>query len=487
MNGQQFIKASNILVLRRNDGDGLSLINLGTGRVETIEGLQATQWKRWPVRESGTAQWRPPEPLLSGKFVIQRECHGEFNGPSLITCTCDSEVPRINHLNVTWYYESSDLVILYNSMAMTRTNPLLALGPYGTLCWRAIENGKPIRSIREQVESVFGRDEVLPFLKRLSDLGFLMPITGLHISQAVHETMVKEFPAPEVQWRMGQSAVPWYCLWELSKTCDLHCQICYLPDFADPGLDTRSALGVAKQIADSGTFYVCLLGGEVLLRRDLEQLIERLRAERIYVKVISNGVKLLAERAKALASAGLNQIEISFDGLSSQVHEKSRGPGTFSAAERALRTAQEAQIPRQGIVWTIHQDNIHELEKLPGFMHTHDVRECYISLFKKTGLMGARSSFQPLESREIETLRVALTNWKAQHPDLSIALLPGCSCGRTSVVIGSNGDVRPCSFSHLPVGNVLKRSLSHIWRELGQILPASGPSGFCAIKALSEN
>jgi len=472
VSANRFFKSPEVLVQRRSNGAGLTLLNRRTGRTETLDTAQARERTHWPVSE-----WQPPELLLSGGFVLKAE--GQDRGLSTNGSSCDDEVPKINRPTVKWYYESPDLGILYNTAPMARANPLLALGPYGTLCWREVEEGNTIGRIRKDAESIFGRDEVLPFLGRLADLRFLRPISGICFPDTNRETITKEFPAPEIQWRLPQSAVPWYCLWEISTTCDLRCRICYLPNFADPGPDSHAAIDVAKQIVDSRIFYVCLLGGEVLLRSDLEGLIERLHAEGVYVKIITNGIKLSPERAKALASAGLNQVEVSFDGLSPEVHESSRGRGTFRAALLALHNTREAGIPRDGIVWTVHQGNLHEMENLPSLLRAHQVRECYISLFKKAGLMGTRSSFQPLEARQVELLRVKATTWKEQYPELSIVLLPGCSCGRTSVVVGSNGDVRLCSFSYVPVGNVFQQPLLDIWRGLGSTLPASGPAGFC--------
>jgi MoaA/NifB/PqqE/SkfB family radical SAM enzyme len=486
MGGRRLFKSPDVLVLRRYDEDGLYLVNLHTGWTETIDAMQAKSWTNWPTCYSDTFQSQLLERLLSGKFVVQTSEEDHNFGVSRSAYPCDAEVPRINNLNARWYYESPDLTILFNTAPMAQINPLLALGPYGTLCWRGVEDGKSVRAIRMEAGSVFGRDEVLPFLRRLADLGFLMPVTGRGYPRMDLETITKEFPAPEVQWRLAQSVVPWYCLWEICTTCDLRCKICYLPDFTDPGPDCDEALKVARQIVDSNVFYLCLLGGEVLLRSDLELLIERIRAERVYVKIISNGIKLHRQRARALASAGLNQIEISFDGLSQEVHDGSRGEGTFREALHALYNARDAGIPRDGIVWTVHRDSFRELEGLPTFLHTHGVRECYISLFKKTGLMGAHSPFQPLDPRQVELLRTSLANWKPQYPELTIVLLPGCSCGRTSVVVGSNGDVRLCSFSYLPVGNVFRRPLLEVWQGLKAALPPSGPAGFCRADAVQN-
>src|SRR6185503_6233176 len=101
----------------------------------------------------------------------------------------------------------------------------------------------------------------------------------------------------DVQFQIVQTSVPWYCLWELWRVCDLRCKVCYQPDFVEPGLTRLQAAEVGQSLIDSGIFYVCLLGGEALLRSDLEEVIALLRANGVFVKIITNGQRLSFERA----------------------------------------------------------------------------------------------------------------------------------------------------------------------------------------------
>ena len=189
------------------------------------------------------------------------------------------------------------------------------------------------------------------------------------------------------------------------------------------------------------------------------------------------------DRAKALADANLNQIEISFDGLSLHSHEESRGLGTYIRAYQAVHHAHQAGIQRVGMVWTIHTGNLSELTSLPGFMRELGITECYISLFKKTGLNGAQAPFNSVNAEAVQIIRQQVNEWKTTFPELTVVLLPACSCGRTSVVIGHNGDVRLCSFSYESVGNIYRNKLKEIWQSLETTLPETGPLGYCtAIK-----
>lgn len=380
---------------------------------------------------------------------------------------------------VKWHRESSDLTILFDARLTAHNNPLLVLGPYGSLCWRGLTEGWPLHQISREAVRVFGADEVTSFVNRLSELDFVST-NGRLRDEGKGEQIPKEFAAPEVQFQLRQAAVPWYCLWEMATACDLRCKVCYLPGFNDRGPSPDSALDIADQIIAAGIFYVCLLGGEVLLRKDLEAIVSRLRSAGVFVKIITNGQRLTLHRSHSLAAAGLNMVEVSFDGVSRQTHELSRGPGTFARTLEALESCKAAGIPRLGAVITMHSGNLSEAERIPEFLDEIGVTECYLSPFKKSGLNGASAPWEPPTSDQLHALRASITHWRETHPHLTVTLLSSCSCGRTSVVIGANGDVRLCSFTYSSVGNVLHSSLTEIWNSLHEARFSDGPLGYCS-------
>lgn len=471
---QRLWKSPDTLVLRQKEG-GLKLVHQLTGESLTIGAKEAVCWTRWEDRLDRKEWGDVLDQLILHGFILQR--HIPEMLPAFLEL--DSLVPLVSNKYVKWYQESPDLFVLFNTQSMSDNNPLLVLGPYGSLCWQGIIAGWSIGQIRRESARIFGSDEVLLFLQRLEKLDFIKPISQLSRFRASPEKLTKEFLAPMVQFQLTHAAIPWYCLWEVCTTCNLRCRSCYLSNFSNPGPNPVAARVIAKQIVESGIFYVCLLGGEPLLRNDLEEIIEQLRIAGVFVKIISNGQQLTLDRARVFATIGLNQIEISFDGFSLSSHQFSRGKGTFQRALSAVRHAQQAGIPRIAIVWTIHTGNFHELTLLPSFIRSIGVRECYISLFKKTGLQGSSVTVDPLTPSTIQELRKQVQQWKQVFPELTITVATGCSCGRTSMVIGSNGDVRTCSFQYLNMGNLFQTHLKDIWHSVGLNVPEQGPVGYC--------
>lgn len=477
MNTNKYLKSPDVIVLKKNND--LFLVHQTSRKTLSLNFQQAYYWTEWGsnISENNVLD-SLKDSLLFGQFILKRELENVSITPISFL---DFIVPVLEENSVKWYEESPDMFVLFNTQSMMVNNPLLVLGPYGSLCWRGIISGKTIAEIRSEALRIFGSDEVIHFIRRLINLGFIRRIHEIERVQLHSEKIRKEFIAPEIQFQLDHSVIPWYCLWEINTMCNLRCKMCYLPHFKSIGPNNEGSLKIIQEIIDTRIFYVALLGGEPLLRNDIERIIEHLRASGIFVKIISNGICLNIARANALKNANLNQIEISFDGLCSSTHENSRGRNTFEKALSAVRNAQEANIPRVGIVWTVHNGNVGELTKLPQFMNDLGVHECYVSLFKKTGKFGSVSSYNPINADSLQTIHNYLRIWSNEFPELSIALLPGCSCGRTSIVIGNDGDVRLCSFSFQSIGNIYKTSLLDIWHNGNTALPTEKPLGYCSI------
>jgi len=118
----------------------------------------------------------------------------------------------------------------------------------------------------------------------------------------------------------------------VTDRCNLRCSYCMPREIFDKNhvflprnelLSFEEITRLARLFVDLGVEKIRLTGGEPLLRRDIEQLIERLAklhtsaGKPVEIALTTNAV-LLARKAQALKDAGLSRLSISLDGLSDE-------------------------------------------------------------------------------------------------------------------------------------------------------------------------
>src|ERR1035438_4153282 len=87
---------------------------------------------------------------------------------------------------------------------------------------------------------------------------------------------------------------------DITYRCNERCVHCYL-DHDDHGeMTTAEIVDVLTQLADAGVFFLSLSGGEVLMRRDFFEIVERARQLLFNVKVKTNGVMIHEKEAARL-------------------------------------------------------------------------------------------------------------------------------------------------------------------------------------------
>ena len=127
----------------------------------------------------------------------------------------------------------------------------------------------------------------------------------------------------------------------LTARCNFACPYC-LPDGQEPDgvLTLKERLAVVGAAVGQGVTSLRLTGGEPLLNRDLEALIEAvqpLRDEGLReIALTSNGSLLDRARAQALRRAGLDRLTLSLDGTTAESVAQMAGLGDGARGEQAL-------------------------------------------------------------------------------------------------------------------------------------------------------
>jgi pyrroloquinoline quinone biosynthesis protein E len=153
---------------------------------------------------------------------------------------------------------------------------------------------------------------------------------------------------------------PLWLLLELTYRCPLHCVFCYNPtEFARTGAELSGAdwLRVLREARALGAVQLGLSGGEPLVREDLEEIVAEAHRLGFYINLITSGIGLTEARIKALKSAGLDHIQLSFQDSTREMNDFLSSTRTFELKSKVAALIREHDYPMVLNV-VLHRHNI---------------------------------------------------------------------------------------------------------------------------------
>jgi radical SAM protein with 4Fe4S-binding SPASM domain len=264
---------------------------------------------------------------------------------------------------------------------------------------------------------------------------------------------------------------------DITYRCNERCIHCYL-DHDDHGeMTTSEIFNILEQLSDAGVFFLSLSGGEVLLRRDFFEIVERARKLLFNVKVKTNGVMIREKQAARLRHLGVEQVQISVYSHRAEVHDAiTKLPGSLRRTIRAIRFL-KAQGLKVSIANVLMAGNFSDQ---PGVMALADELGVAYTLDPTiTPKMDGDRSILALRIPASD-LKQVLHNEKlvgnveefcAPPPPPGEDIMDGfpCSAGHTACYISPYGDVFPCVQFPLPSGNLRRQKFLDIWRHSPQL------------------
>jgi GTP 3',8-cyclase len=160
----------------------------------------------------------------------------------------------------------------------------------------------------------------------------------------------------------------------ITDRCDLRCTYCIpkgFTEFEKPShwLSFDEIERVVKQFAALGTKRFRLTGGEPLLRKNIVNLVQRLKAiDGVEDLSLSTNATQLEHYAYDLKQAGLDRLNISLDSLSQDNLHKITGSDAQAKIMRGLKAAKNAGFKKTKInMVALAGINEHEIERMVAF------------------------------------------------------------------------------------------------------------------------
>src|SRR5712691_13036549 len=153
---------------------------------------------------------------------------------------------------------------------------------------------------------------------------------------------------------------------ELTHRCPLHCVYCSNPlelQSRASELDTQTWSRVFQQAAELGVLQAALTGGEPLARTDIIELVRAARAAGLYVNLITSGLPLDETKLAALVAAGLDHVQLSFQGAREELANEISGTKSHAQKLRVLEWLKQHRAALT-LNFVIHRRNIDQLEDM---------------------------------------------------------------------------------------------------------------------------
>ena len=288
--------------------------------------------------------------------------------------------------------------------------------------------------------------------------------------------------------------------WNTTNDCNMFCDHCYRDAGckAEDELSTTQAKTLLEQIAKAGFKIMIFSGGEPLLRPDIVELVAHATSLGLRPVFGTNGTLITPELAKQLKEAGAMGMGISLDSLDKAKHDEFRKfPGAWDGAVQGMENCREVGLPFQ-IHTTVMDWNAHEVEAITDFAVEIGAVAHHFFFLVPTG----RAVSIEEESLRAEAYEDILTRIMQKQQTVNIELKPtcapqfmriakqmgidmrfsrGCLAGTAYCIIGPKGQVQPCAYLNISLGDVRETPFDEIWRnnEVLQTLRTLDYKGGC--------
>ena len=283
--------------------------------------------------------------------------------------------------------------------------------------------------------------------------------------------------------------------WEITRSCNLACAHCRAAAHSEPypgELSLEECKRVVDDIAAISDPILILTGGEPLIRNDIWDIIDYAREAGLHPVIGTNGTLIDDACAARIAEHGIPRVSVSLDFPTTEGQDAFRGKqGAFDEALTGIRHLRahgvEVQVNTTITKMNNHLvDDMHDLALAEGAVAFHpfllvptgrgeDLADVELSPeeyeevltwayhCQKTSPLHFKPTDAPQYYRIIRQLCAAEGREVNRETYGMEAMTRGCLGGITFAFISHVGDVQPCGYFDMQLGNVRDVPFSQIW------------------------
>lgn len=296
----------------------------------------------------------------------------------------------------------------------------------------------------------------------------LPPLNSKAYTRFVNEHLVKKVDGP-THAQIG-----------LTNACPQKCAYCYNRDRTGHVMDSATIKQVIQDLKRMGVVWLGLTGGEPLLNKDIIPIIESV-GDDCAVKLFTTGCTLTQQMAQDLKHAGLFSVSVSLDHWRQTEHDQARGyQGAFQAALKAIELFKQVDGIHVGVSAVLSKEMIvkSQVEEFVQFLIDLEIHEVWLSETKPSVEAFWKDELIITEDERLNLIR--LQDKYNKEGKITINYLGhfegsehfGCNAGRKMIYVDAFGEVSPCVFTPMTLGNVQEKSVIDIYNEMKTHFPS---------------
>lgn len=279
------------------------------------------------------------------------------------------------------------------------------------------------------------------------------------------------------------------------RRCPLRCTHCSSADLlsrTEIGMSLEKIRVLVDRCRKMGVVSIVYVGGEPTLRKELPEIIAITHAKKILPTIITNGWSLNEDRVEQLFDSGLANMGFSIQSMIPEVHDAVvKQPGAHKRLMHLINYCLKRGHTLSLCAVPTNETLVNgDFANLIAFAETNRIR-VNLNLPAPIGhwldqaeqILLSEESLALLE-RDYFHKEIVIPDFKASTGGFRF----WCPMGETSLYIFPDGEVCPCTFTHISFGNIFQEPLDGIVRRMREssLLKNLNRDGQCPIAMNNE-
>ena len=292
-----------------------------------------------------------------------------------------------------------------------------------------------------------------------------MPITEIAVSE--YDTLLA---------KAATKKIPVCAMFELTYKCNFHCLMCYNAPQDKRELTTEEVNFILDELAEEGCLYLSPTGGEIMVRKDIFEILAYAVKKGFQIRLKSNAALLSPERIDRLQALGIGQIEVSFHGADAAHFEGiTQVKGSYERTKAVIEELARRKflVKLNLVAMTLNADQITPVREwarsigVPFSFTTEvspktnqDKAPLQYRLSPEMRQLTANKQVPQDPKRRLEFYQMRLKGPTARSELFS------CGVGKSQVIVSPYGEARLCLDIEEPSYSILELGLKEAWQRL---------------------